>query len=85
MTVRCLPKREKKVRTLFTLTIDPEVLVKVKEFMRSIGEDNLSAFTEGLYLCVMRDTCEGCPAYDELPEEEKAKVTGKGAGVGKWE
>jgi len=30
----------------------------------------------------MRDSCEGCPAYENLPEEEKAKITGK-VGVGK--
>ncbi|GAG25928.1 unnamed protein product, partial [marine sediment metagenome] len=27
--------------------------------------------------------CEGCPFYEELPEDEKEEVKGK-AGVGKW-
>lgn len=83
MKTLCLPKRGKKARTLMTLTIDPDVLKKVKDFMASIGENNLSAFTEELYLCVMRDTCEGCPTYENLPEEEKTNIRGK-VGVGKW-
>ena len=77
----CLPPREKKTRTLLTLNIDPEVIKRVKEFMHSIGEENLSAFTESLYLCIMRDSCEGCSSYENLPDEVKVKITGK-VGVG---
>ena len=51
--------------------------------MAKVGETSLSAFTESLYECVLRDSCEGCPVYENLPEEEKAKITGK-VGVGKW-
>jgi len=51
--------------------------------MEKEGETNLSAIIEGFIDCGIRDTCEGCPAYEELPEEEKAKIKGK-AGVGKW-
>jgi len=51
--------------------------------MREIGETSLSSFTEGLYECVLRDSCDGCLAYDSLSDEEKDKITGK-VGVGKW-
>ena len=81
MTVLCLPPRGKKTRTLLTLNIDPDVIKQVKEYLHSIAEDNLSAFTEKLYLCIMRDGCEGCPSYENLPEEVKVKITGK-VGVG---
>jgi hypothetical protein len=82
MTVLCLPQREKKkTRTLLTLNIDPDVIKQVKEFMRSIDEDNLSAFNERLYLCIMRDSCKGCSSYENLPDDVKVKITGK-VGVG---
>ena len=51
--------------------------------MGELGETSLSSFTESLYECVLRDDCGDCPTYEDLPEEEKAKITGK-VGVGKW-
>ena len=83
-TTICRYKRPRRHRPQVNLTIDAHVLERVKEFMAEIGETSLSNFVEGLFECVLRDTCEGCPAYDELPQEDKAKITGK-VGVGKWE
>lgn len=82
MTV-CSLRRPRKRRAQINLTIDPNLLRKVRDLMKQQGEPSLSNFTEGLYECVLRDDCEGCPAYDELSEEEKAQITGK-TGVGKW-
>ena len=82
-TTVCLSKRLRKRRVQINLTIDPDVLNKIRDLMGALGETSLSNFTEGLYECVLRDSCNGCPTYEELPDEEKAKVTGK-VGVGKW-
>jgi len=82
-TAVCLLRRPHKRRTQINLTIDPDVLSKVRRLMSELGETSLSSFTEGLYECVLRDDCMGCPAYEELPNEEKGKITGK-VGVGKW-
>ena len=79
----CSLKRSRKRRVQINLTIDPIVLSKIRELMNTLEETSLSKFTEGLYECVLRDDCEGCPAYEDLPEEEKAQITGK-TGVGKW-
>lgn len=81
MTV-CSIRKPRKRRAQINLTIDPDLLRKVRELMKQLGEPSLSNFTEGLYDCVLRDECEGCPAYDELPQKEKAKIKGK-VGVGK--
>ena len=51
--------------------------------MEREGETNLSAAIQGFIDCGIRDTCEDCPFYEELPEDEKDEVKGK-AGVGKW-
>ena len=83
-TAVCLLRRPRKRRVQVNMTIDPDVLVRIKDLMAELGETSLSNFTEGLYECVLRTNCEGCPAYENLPEEEKTKVTGK-VGVGKWE
>lgn len=82
--VNCQRKRAKRHRTTLSITIDPHLLDDLKRWMEKEGETNLSAVIEGFIDCGIRDTCEGCPAYEELPEAEKAKITGK-AGVGKWE
>ena len=82
-TAICLIKRPHKRRTQINLTIDPDVLARVRDLMGELGETSLSSFTESLYECVLRDDCGDCPAYEDLPEEEKAKITGK-VGVGKW-
>ena len=79
----CSLRRPRKRRVQINLTIDSDVLEKVRKFMRETEETSLSKFTEGLYDCVMRDKCEECPAYESLEEEEKASITGK-VGVGKW-
>lgn len=83
-TTICRYKRPRRHRLQVNLTIDPHVLERVKQFMGEIGETSLSNFVEGLFECVLRDTCEGCPGYEELPDDEKAKIVGK-FGVGKWE
>jgi hypothetical protein len=80
---KCAMKRTKKRRKQINLTIDPDLLSRVRKLMRELGETSLSNFTEGLYDCVLRDSCDGCPAYEDLPEGEKAKIKGK-TGVGKW-
>lgn len=79
----CSLRRPRKRRVQINLTIDSDVLKKVRNFMKQNEETSLSSFTEGLYECVLREDCEGCPAYDDLEEEEKTEITGK-AGVGKW-
>ena len=81
MTV-CALKRPRKRRSQINLTIDPDVLRRVRDLMSELGETSLSNFTEGLYECVLRDDCEGCLAYEELPDDEKRKIKGK-IGVGK--
>ncbi len=82
-TAVCLRRRPRKRRAQINLTIDPDVLGMIRDLMSEIGETSLSSFTEGLYECVLRDSCDGCPAYDSLSDEEKDKITGK-VGVGKW-
>lgn len=81
-TTACLLKRPRKRRVQINLTIDPDVLHKVRDLMNELGETSLSNFTEGLYECVLRDTCDGCSAYEELPDDEKRRIKGK-IGVGK--
>ena len=81
-TTACLLKRPRKRRVQINLTSDPDVLHKVRDLMNELGETSLSNFTEGLYECVLRDDCEGCLAYEELPDDEKRKIKGK-IGVGK--
>ncbi len=80
----CEIKRPKRHRTSLSITIDRHVLDALKQWMKREGETNLSAVIEGFVECGVRDDCEGCPAYENLPKEEKSKVTGK-VGVGKWE
>lgn len=82
-TAICLLKGPRKRRVQINLTIDPDVLAKVRDLMSELSETSLSSFTEGLYECVLRDDCRDCPAYENLPDEEKEKITGK-IGVGKW-
>lgn len=81
-TAVCMLAKTRKRRVQINLTIDPDVLHKVRDLMSELGETSLSSFTEGLYDCVLRDDCEGCPAYEGLPEEDKVKIKGK-VGVGK--
>lgn len=81
--LNCQRKRVKRHRTTLSITIDPHVLDALKRWMEKEGETNLSAVIEGFIDCGIRDNCDGCPAYEELPEEERAKVEGK-VGVGKW-
>ena len=68
-----------------SLSIDPEVWRKFKAKAEEIGEKNMSSLVESLMVCYTYDTCEECPAYQELPEEEKAQIKGKAGIVGKWE
>jgi len=65
------------------LSVDPEVWRKFKAKAEEEGEKNISALVQSLMVCYTYDTCEECPSYQELPEQEKAEVTGK-VGVGKW-
>ena len=80
---KCALKRARKRRAQVNLTIDPDLLNRIRKLMYEMGENSLSNFTEGLYDCVLRDDCEGCPAYESLPDDEKSKIKGK-LGVGKW-
>lgn len=81
--VKCKRTRPKRQRPTLSITIDPHVLDGLKTWMKREGETNLSAVIQGFIDCGIRDTCEGCPFYEELTEDEKREVKGK-AGVGKW-
>ena len=81
--VNCNRKRGKRHRTSLSITIDPHVLDNLKQWMKKEGETNLSSVIEGFIDCGIRDSCDGCPYYTDVPEEEKAKVDDK-VGVGKW-
>jgi hypothetical protein len=70
-------------RATIAINLNEEIIRKLKEEMHRLGEDNFSRFVEGIFECFLRDTCDGCPAYEDLPQEEKTKITGK-VGVGKW-
>ncbi len=70
-------------RVTVAINLNEEVVRKLKGEMHRLGEDNFSRFVEGIFECFLRDTCEGCPAYENLPSEEKHKITGK-VGAGKW-
>ena len=82
--IKCERDRVKRYRRTLSITIDPDVLKALQQWMAKRGECNLSAVIEGFIDCGVRDTCEGCPAYEELPQNEKKKISGK-VGVGKWE
>ena len=80
---KCNRKRAKRHRVTLSITIDPHILDFLKKWMEREGKSNLSAVIEGFIDCGIRDTCEGCPYYEELPPEEKEEIKGK-VGVGKW-
>ena len=82
MVTRCERKRSKRHRTTLSITIDPHVLQALKVWMEREGETNLSATIEGFIDCGVRDSCDGCPYYDETTPEEGEKAEGK-IGVGK--
>lgn len=84
VVANCNKTRVRRHRSTLSITIDPHVLDALKRWMKKEGETNLSAVIEGFIDCGIRDTCDGCPNYEELPDEEKAAVTGK-VGVDKWE
>ncbi len=81
--VKCTRTRPKRHRPTLSITVDPHVLEGLKSWMAKEGETNISAVVQGFVECGIRDSCEGCKFYDELPEDEKEEVKGK-AGVGKW-
>ena len=82
-SVKCKKTRPKRQRPTLSITIDPHILDGLKKWMEREGETNLSAAIQGFIDCGIRDTCEDCPFYEELSEDEKDEVKGK-AGVGKW-
>ncbi len=82
-SVKCKKTRPKRHRPTLSITIDPHILDGLKKWMQKGKETNLSAVIQGFIDCGIRDTCEDCPFYEELPEDEKDEVKGK-AGVGKW-
>lgn len=71
---RCDRKRPKRHRTTLSITIDPHVLEALRKWMEKEGETNLSAAIESFIDCGVRDSCEGCPYYDE-PSLEETKET----------
>ena len=75
-------QRPRRHRQQVNITLDPHIIEKARDFMAEIGETSFSNFVEGLIDCAARETCEGCPSYEELPDEKKAAITGK-VGVGK--
>jgi hypothetical protein len=82
--INCERKPPKRHRVSLSITIDPHILEALKKWMEREDETNLSSVIEGFIDCGVRDTCEGCPSYEELPQKKKVTV-GKKAGVGKWE
>ena len=82
-TVKCKKTRPKRQRPTLSITIDPHVLDGLKKWMEREKETNFSAVIQGFIECGIRDTCEGCPYYEDLPENEREEIKGK-AGVGKW-
>ena len=76
-------KRTKRHRTVVSFTLDPHIVASLKKEMVRLEETNFSSFVDGIFDCFLRETCEGCPAYEELSDEEKDKITGK-VGAGKW-
>lgn len=76
-------ERPKRHRAVISLTLDPHVVASLKDEMRRLDEKNFSNFVEGIFECFLRESCEGCPTYEELTDEEKVKITGK-VGAGKW-
>ena len=82
-SVKCKMTRPKRQRPTLSITIDPHILDGLKKWMEREGETNLSAAIQGFIDCGIRETCDNCPFYEELPEDEKNKVKSK-AGVGKW-
>lgn len=81
-TVKCKRTRPKRQRPTLSITIDPHILDGLKKWMAREKETNLSAVIQGFIDCGIRDTCEECPYYEDLPENEKEEIKGK-AGVGK--
>jgi len=67
-----------------SLSVDPEVWRKFKAKAEEKGEKNMSDLVESMMVCYTYDSCKECPSYQDLPDEEKAKVRGK-VGVGKWD
>lgn len=84
VATNCQRKRVRRRRTTLSITINPDVLDALKRWMEKEGETNLSAVIEGFIDCGIRDSCEGCPHYEELPEEKKDAIVDK-VGVKKWE
>ncbi len=82
--LKCERERPKRNRTTLSITIDHHVLSSLKKWMVKEGEQNTSAVIEGFIDCGIRDTCDGCPNYDDLPQDEKDGISGK-LKVGKWE
>ena len=82
--VNCERERTKRNRTTLSITVDRHVLDALKQWMGDRGERNLSAVIEGFIDCGIRDTCEGCPDYEKLPQDEKDGISGK-LSVGKRE
>ena len=62
--IQCNKKREKRRRTTLSITIDPQVLDNLKEWMKKEGETSISAAIEDFVKCGIRDTCVGCEYYD---------------------
>lgn len=81
--VKCNKKHSKKLRTTLSITIDPDVLSKLKEYMKKEGQTNISSVVEGFIDCGIREDCEGCPYSEDLAEGEEEEVLHK-IGVGKF-
>lgn len=79
-TIRERPKRH---RTVISLTLDPHIVASLKQEMERLKERNFSNFVEGIFECFLRDTCENCPSWEALPDEDKERITNK-IGAGKW-
>jgi len=79
----CNKKHPKMRRTTLSITIDPRILLRLKDWMKKEKETSLSSVIEGFIDCGIREDCEGCPYYEDLPEGKEGEVKHK-IGVSKF-
>jgi len=80
---KCNIKHYKKPRTTLSITIDPDLLLKLRKYTKKQGQTSISSVVEGFIDCGIREDCEGCPYSEDLPEGKEEEVLHK-IGVGKF-
>jgi predicted CopG family antitoxin len=81
--VKCNKKNSKKPRTTLSITIDQDILSKLRAYVKKEGESSISSVVEGFIDCGIRKDCEGCPYSEDLPEGQEEEVMHK-IGVNKF-